>query len=460
LRNLIKNLFFIFFLLVIFWAGFLLLDRNKESTEKAQAQSSSRNLSGWVWNSNIGWINFNSKQTNGKIDYGVHICTSDGDSLCNSVASPKKGKLTGWAWSPNIGWIKFDPSFSKDGEQGAWLDQETNEIHGWARACAGTVNGDCNSPTRTDGWDGWIKMAGKVVQAGQPVGIYAVAQSSCQFHGFAWGSNVLGWTHFRGPHDYPSSQNTYSLELTDLSLCSEAPSDLTISEPKCVSNTSSVNIDSIKWLTHYDGDTIFELERDTDENFTHPTKTTIVVPNARKDQWYSTGPGGANGGDYGLSPDTTYYYRLRAKYGEVYTGYTKASVKTPQCGEAEAILRAQNLETGEWDDADINSYGRLMMKEGKDFEISWCRDVSHGAKPTGGIHECNNAVSCEVTDITDPNNPIEISSDKQGSYLYTQNQFQWLYKYQLECRDNDGLSSYDEVTVKFKINPRWVEEMP
>lgn len=56
------------------------------------------------------------------------------------------------------------------------------DLSGWARACAGTVNKDCNSASRTDGWDGWIKLDGLKLDGTDS---------------YAWGSNVLGWINFK-----------------------------------------------------------------------------------------------------------------------------------------------------------------------------------------------------------------------------------------------------------------------
>ncbi|MFA6463584.1 MAG: hypothetical protein WCV55_01105 [Candidatus Paceibacterota bacterium] len=63
-------------------------------------------------------------------------------------------------------------------------------LTGWARACAGTIGGDCNSATRTDGWDGWISLSGS-----SPT--YGVKLSNSQgSHNYAWGSDVVGWINF------------------------------------------------------------------------------------------------------------------------------------------------------------------------------------------------------------------------------------------------------------------------
>jgi len=166
------------------------------------------NVSGYAWSENIGWIKFDGP------NYGVRI-------------DPNNGKLSGYAWSSNIGWIKFDPSSPYPGfpNQSARLDFNNNQITGWARACAGTVNGDCASSSRTDGWDGWIKMSGTN---------YGVIRSGCKLQGFAWGSDVIGWIKFSGENygvtlaqevceNRPPAIQSNSISVSQPDYCSSPP---------------------------------------------------------------------------------------------------------------------------------------------------------------------------------------------------------------------------------------------
>ncbi|OGI95558.1 hypothetical protein A2917_03335 [Candidatus Nomurabacteria bacterium RIFCSPLOWO2_01_FULL_42_17] len=148
------------------------------------------NMAGYAWSSNIGWISFNNTSGGGSVDYGV-----------NKNAD---GTLTGYAWSSNIGWIKFGglsgfPSGAQTYAQNANVSD--GELRGWARACAGmddepptppnqtTPNNTCSGDSRTDGWDGWISLAGTG---------YGVTLSGTSFEGYAWGSDVVGWVDFSG----------------------------------------------------------------------------------------------------------------------------------------------------------------------------------------------------------------------------------------------------------------------
>ncbi len=159
------------------------------SSPQAEAQSSNPKLSGWFWSDNIGWISLSGTNP---ISYGVEKLND--------------GSFSGFAWADNLGWIEFRPGFTGPAGNSngvkATLNVGTNEydISGWARACAGTVNGDCNSSSRTDGWDGWIAFQGpwsnpSTGQSGT-FGTKAVSipgTEDYKFIGFGWGSDAVGW---------------------------------------------------------------------------------------------------------------------------------------------------------------------------------------------------------------------------------------------------------------------------
>ena len=111
-------------------------------------------LSGYAWSSNIGWLSFNSSD-------GATVSLSTTTTGCSVTSAC----LSGDAWSSNIGWVKFGglagQSVNGITTSDAIVNTQTGAVSGWARACAGTVPGDCStSVSRTDGWDGWIELAG------------------------------------------------------------------------------------------------------------------------------------------------------------------------------------------------------------------------------------------------------------------------------------------------------------
>jgi len=165
-------------------------------------RASPGNLTGWAWSSNIGWLD-----------------------LSTISIDQANGNMIGYAWSPNIGWVKFNglSGYPTNGSQGvpANVNFNTGEIKGWIRACAGTVGGDCSSMvSRTDGWDGWIELAGSnhasvdittPSPSPSPIvhNIFNVANALTTFYtglamdtvtgkvsGMAWGGPVIGWLNF------------------------------------------------------------------------------------------------------------------------------------------------------------------------------------------------------------------------------------------------------------------------
>ena len=173
----------------LFYTGFYLIFQGKS----VQAAASD-NVSGWAWSETIGWISFNNTSGGGATSYGVNINTST-------------GSLSGYAWSENVGWIMFNPppdvttgTYPGSPAYSATLNTSTNAITGWARACAGTTGGNCTSVTRSDGWDGWIKLDG-------------VTRSVCELTGWAWGSDVVGWISFNSKN-IGSAPNPYAVTST------------------------------------------------------------------------------------------------------------------------------------------------------------------------------------------------------------------------------------------------------
>lgn len=204
----LNKIFFITILTVLV-SGFVYLSDDNFNSIPASLAGAGHNLSGFAWSENIGWISFNNTTGGGSVNYGVNI-------------DPATGDLSGYAWSENIGWIKFDPigHYPSLPNNSAKLDITTNQITGWARACAGTVNGDCTGASRTDGWDGWIKMTGTALN-GSGYGVIRSSGANCGLAGYAWGSDVVGWISFKGtagngsPYDVSSS-------FCELALCQES----------------------------------------------------------------------------------------------------------------------------------------------------------------------------------------------------------------------------------------------
>lgn len=180
----IKKTFFIAISTILI-VGFVYFTDHNFNFAPASLAGAGHNLSGYAWSENIGWISFNNTTGGGATSYGVNI-------------DPVTGILSGYAWSENIGWIKFDPTgpYPSTPNYPAKLDITTNQVTGWARACSGTKD-NCVNASRTDGWDGWIKMAGATLD-GHTYGVTRSSGSNCGLTGYAWGSDVVGWIKFQG----------------------------------------------------------------------------------------------------------------------------------------------------------------------------------------------------------------------------------------------------------------------
>ena len=159
-----------------------------------QSFAEEKEVFGFAWSENIGWISFNSASDGSSVDYGVKIDTSTGN-------------LSGYAWSENIGWISFNRSDTgspplNDPCPGdtciAKVDDPGNlkianvKIKGWARALAACDSIPCTSSgpcSNCGGWDGWIRF-----DHDQSNKVYI--DPSGDFHGWTWSDKVIGWVSF------------------------------------------------------------------------------------------------------------------------------------------------------------------------------------------------------------------------------------------------------------------------
>ncbi len=166
--------------------------------KKAAAQVTLHQLFGLAWSDNIGWISFNCSSDPlgcSQFSYGVQV-------------EATSSELWGHAWSDNIGWIKFGglsgfPTGFGTTPANADFDSATNTFSGWARACAGTLPGDCSSMAdSTNGWNGWISLSGTNPSYG-----VTYDPTSKELNNFAWGSDVVGWISFNCKQGGPTGGN-------------------------------------------------------------------------------------------------------------------------------------------------------------------------------------------------------------------------------------------------------------
>lgn len=155
-------------------------------------------LSGYGWSGyngaaeGIGWVSFS--------------CENDGSCASSSygVELATDGSISGYAWSPNIGWIKFGGLSGFPGGGGNASMDAYGNLHGWARACAGTTSNDCSTmASRSDGWDGWISLncanTNDCAQSDFSIQFDYEGDGSVVADGgsYAWGGDtVVGWLDF------------------------------------------------------------------------------------------------------------------------------------------------------------------------------------------------------------------------------------------------------------------------
>ena len=193
-----------------FWlSGYFFQTRVAES-------ASTDNVSGYAGSENIGWISFNCTNTNcSSSNYGVNV-----DPITNN--------FSGYAWSENIGWINFAPSgpYPAEPNYSAKYNFSNEKVTGWARTLA-----------YSDGWDGWI-LLGK--ESGGWANQVTIDLDTGVFHGWAWGSDLIGWISFNcadrgvcgtssyaviiGPGGLNRPPFATNLNLTNPDWCAEPPS--------------------------------------------------------------------------------------------------------------------------------------------------------------------------------------------------------------------------------------------
>ena len=230
-------------------------------------------LSGWAWSSTIGWIDLSKVN----VDKGTGI-------------------FSGYGWSSNIGWVSFntaDVSGCPGGSCTPTVNPVDGKITGFIRACAGTVSGDCQGVSRTDGWDGWIELSGANHTSPDTTGAGGVSYDSAakKIVGYAWGSEVVGWLNFVNVG-----------APLDGSVCANGASDYpdcTLSGPVTVTAATGARCGGriqLSWTTS-PGATSYHVSRSlsSSSGFTDIAATTSTS--------YV---------DAGLNPAATYYYKIVA----------------------------------------------------------------------------------------------------------------------------------------------------
>lgn len=143
-----------------------------------QQVSGYRQMNGYAWSSNIGWVKFSGTAGNGQ-EYKV-------------LVDAQSGNMSGYAWSSNLGWLSFNSSDTS----GCGTNAKYNRT-----GTSGTITGYAvflSGKNRTDGWNGCLKFNG-IATNGNTYSVTATENGTqARLAGSAWGNNVVGWTKMCG----------------------------------------------------------------------------------------------------------------------------------------------------------------------------------------------------------------------------------------------------------------------
>ena len=280
------------------------------------------NIAGFAYSENIGWVSFNSVDCDidgdgvfeGAAESGGPApagCPDSGTAFDYGVSVDlNNGALSGFAYSENIGWVSFNEGDLSGCPSGSCLakvappgqiGKSDVDIEGWARACAGSVNGDCTGGDRTDGWDGWIKFDHGEV--GEPY-----IDAAGDWHGWAWGDDVVGWLSFNGAD--ADAGGSYKVTLGQVNRSPTATGLEVVKGDYC-----SIPAHYFSWTySDPDGDdqSKFQFQVDDDSDFTSlkidRTATSTVASGESNNQIVivAVSPGADQ-----IGYNTTYYWRVK-----------------------------------------------------------------------------------------------------------------------------------------------------
>lgn len=198
-------------------------------TTRSQASSDDK-VYGWGWSENIGWISFNNCPPPGFIPSDCRPGADYGVTYDNG------GNISGYAWSENIGWIKFG---GLSGMPGAGsnakisVNGSVTEFSGFARACAGTVDGKCSTMADSlEGWDGWILLDGAK---------FNTYNGNAIMPSYSWGSDVIGWIDFKYVKVKPAPLELASAEISGPTCVTSPTVELTWSSSGIKPNGCDIN---------------------------------------------------------------------------------------------------------------------------------------------------------------------------------------------------------------------------
>lgn len=457
---------------------------------------------GWAWSENIGWISFNCLNDYNNDGIRESHCTDAGyPSDYGVTVDSSNGKFSGYAWSENIGWIRFNPppdyntgvypDCTSNGtcpvapNHPAELDPSTKKVTGWVRACAGLdddgdgVPNNCEGPTRTDGWDGWI-LLGPITYLSTDFGVNYVPTGSGEFHNWGWGSDNIGWISFWGSNiTIPSPSGLYVVS-TSLVLPNSPPyvESTALSGEKYCNINPGVGQVGFQWVyKDDDGDeqAQYHLQVST-VDFSDATfgPEDLVVDSINSQPGIASGGTGTSAvsvkqtpspdpTDLDIGYNQTYYWRVRVKAATgspLWSDWVQYDDPGDPDGDGNSKTFTTPLHAYPWVDFEPADGASLSFDSG---DVQFCSIFESGVcetEPATGWTACYDADgNCNTWDWTfwggtpgtssDPNPLVTYSAagDKQADLTVT---------------DSDNYSC--TVTHKFELIspltlPKW-EEIP
>lgn len=197
---------------------------------KITSASGADNVSGWAWNSNIGWISLN--------------CTNDSPA-CSGTSygvnvDAATGNFSGYAWSSGVGWINFAPAADFATYPGCGYPNAPCNSAKYNSGAGGEVVGWAKIPAMGD--DGWLKLSGNK-QDGQPwlPGV-SIDPATGNFSGWAWNANNtgsgIGWISFTCDHSSDGTLPPYNINSCGTSNYKVAGN---INRPPTIANMTAPN---------------------------------------------------------------------------------------------------------------------------------------------------------------------------------------------------------------------------
>lgn len=332
------------------------------------------NVTGYAWNSNFGWMSFNSLNCDPDYDGqfeagGPAGCPTTGASPNYGVnvemnRSANKGVMSGYAWASNIGWLSFYGKYCAN-DQHIQCDKDSDCPTGTCAKILGNppqeinFENKCNNKCKFDdsvngciacydlddkkvyGWAVWINKNGgyqwiRLDDANLADGDHGVrfVPESNFFNGWAWGGEAdgtgLGWVSFNsGNAEDGNSGAAYAVNL-DVIMFDNALNLAGLGskiDDHCARVAGFESVKSLRLGWKYNGQTKYEVALTT-QGFNPVTELpgkiagndpAIVIHDSENgplgsNQYYLPDPGAVQYGQ-------TYYYYVKAWRGNVQTDW-------------------------------------------------------------------------------------------------------------------------------------------